>query len=43
MARPKKIRRVGKPPLAMGMKPVGVRRRNLDSVFLNLDEYEAIR
>jgi len=43
MARPKKVRRVGKPPIAMGMKPVGDRRRNLDSVVLNLDEYEAIR
>ncbi|TYB30528.1 MAG: DUF134 domain-containing protein [Candidatus Mcinerneyibacterium aminivorans] len=43
MARPKKIRRVGKPPIAMGMKPVGIRRINLETVTLNLDEYEAIR
>ena len=43
MARPKNNRIVHTPPLFSGFKPIGVKRGNLQTVNLSLDEYEAIR
>jgi len=43
MARPQNNRKVHTPPLFSGFKPVGVKRSELQSVNLSLDEYEAIR
>jgi len=43
MPRPKKERVVYQPPLYAEFKPQGVQRRELESLFLELDEFEAIR
>jgi len=43
MARPKKMRSVQRPPLFSVFKPAGVRRGELQSLELTLDEFEAIR
>lgn len=43
MPRPRKIRRVSKPPLCNRFKPVGVPARLLQAVDLSVDEYEALR
>jgi len=42
MARPRKCRRVGRPPAFIRFKPQGVPFRNLAKVILSLDEFEAI-
>ncbi len=43
MPRPKKTRAVDRPPLYTGFKPMGVQGRQLASLDLSLDEYEALR
>jgi len=43
MPRPQKDRLVGHPPLFTDFKPVGIRRKALETIILSLDEYEAIR
>ncbi|MBN2016972.1 MAG: DUF134 domain-containing protein [Candidatus Cloacimonetes bacterium] len=43
MPRPRKIRRVSKPPLCSRFKPVGIPARLLQVVDLSVDEYEALR
>ena len=43
MPRPRKIRRVSKPPICSRFKPVGIPARLLDVVDLSVDEYEALR
>jgi len=43
MPRPRKIRRVSKPPICSRFKPVGIPARLLDVVDLSVDEYEAVR
>ena len=41
--RPKKERVVNQPPVFKGFKPVGVRRKDIETIVLKLDEFEAIR
>jgi len=43
MPRPQKNRIVKQPPPYASFKPSGVARRDLQQIFLSLDEYEAIR
>lgn len=43
MPRPRKSRRVGRPPAFICFKPRAVSFRNLKKVVLSLDEFEAIR
>lgn len=43
MPRPKKDRKVHKPPFYTRFKPTGIAAKNLKQVTLSLDEYEAIR
>lgn len=43
MARPKNNRFVKQPPVFTDFKPIGIRGKNLERVFLSIDEYEAIR
>ena len=43
MPRPKKERKVSKPPFYKGFKPTGVSARDLLKIILSLDEYEALR
>ncbi len=43
MARPKQDRKICNPPLMLGYKPFGIPRKELASVSLLYDEYEAIR
>lgn len=43
MARPKKRRIVGQPPLFNSFKPTGVMKKDLPAISMSLDEYEAIR
>ncbi|HOW50907.1 MAG TPA: DUF134 domain-containing protein [bacterium] len=43
MPRPRKFRRVGRPPAFICFKPRAVPFRNLKKVVLSLDEFEAIR
>ena len=43
MARPKNNRIVKTPPIYSEFKPIGVRRSELRTISLSLDEYEAIR
>lgn len=43
MSRPRKIRRVSRPPVYSRFKPVGVPARLLQVVELSVDEYEALR
>jgi len=43
--RPKRLRKISNPPIISGFKPYGNKNaeRNRESVFLHLEEYEAIR
>ncbi|GAB4286059.1 MAG: DUF134 domain-containing protein [Marinilabiliales bacterium] len=41
--RPKRFRRVGKPPVMTGFKPMGAPVRNLEKVSVFAEEYEAIK
>ena len=43
MPRPKSSRKIVSPPLMKGFKPFGIPRRELDTIVLTIDEYEAIR
>ena len=43
MARPQNNRIVNNPPLFNEFKPVGVAGRELNKIYISLDEYEAIR
>ncbi len=43
MARPKNNRIVNQPPLFTEFKPMGIKGRDLETVILSLDEFEAIR
>lgn len=43
MPRTKKCRKIEHPPIYDGYKPIGVSSSNLDSISLQLEEYEAIR
>ncbi|MBN1645779.1 DUF134 domain-containing protein [Candidatus Woesearchaeota archaeon] len=43
MPRPKRCRRIGRRPEFNYFKPSGVRRRDLHTIVLETDEYEAIR
>lgn len=43
MARPKNNRIVHQPPLFTEFKPMGVKGRDLETVTLSLDEFEAVR
>ncbi len=43
MSRHKKDRIVSNPPLFNSFKPIGVEGRHLHSIFMSIDEYEAIR
>ncbi len=42
--RPLRLRKISDPPVISGFKPYGgARKRNIESVFLHLEEYEALR
>lgn len=43
MSRPKQHRKVFAPPKMQGYKPFGIQRAKLESVVLQMDEYEAVR
>ena len=43
MPRPKQFRKIVSPPLMVGFKPFGIPRKQLESVVLSFDEYEAVR
>jgi uncharacterized protein len=43
MPRPKQQRRMSAPPVMMGYKPFGIPARNLESLTLLFEEYEAIK
>lgn len=43
MSRPKNNRFVKEPPIFTDFKPIGIRGKNLERVYLSIDEYEAIR
>lgn len=43
MPRPQQFRRIASPPLMKGFKPFGIPRKELESVILRYDEYEAVR
>ena len=43
MSRPKKERKVHKPPIYSRFKPSGIPAKGLKEIILTLDEYEAIR
>ena len=43
MARPQNNRIVNNPPLFSEFKPVGVAGRDLNKIYISLDEYEAVR
>jgi len=43
MSRPKKERKVNKPPYYTAFKPTGIPAKNLHNINLSLDEFEAIR
>ena len=43
MSRPQQNRRILSPPLMQGFKPFGIPRKDLETVVLKFDEYEAIR
>ena len=43
MSRPKLNRKISNPPLMVGYKPFGIPRRELSELYLQFDEYEAIR
>ncbi len=43
MSRPQQNRRILSPPLMQGFKPFGIPRKDLETVVLKYDEYEAIR
>ena len=43
MPRPQQNRRILSPPLMQGFKPFGIPRKDLETVVLKFDEYEAIR
>ncbi len=43
MPRPRKCRRVERPPIFVQFKPQGIPWRGLEKVILSLDEFEAIR
>ncbi len=43
MPRQKQSRKISSPPLMSGFKPFGIPRTALESVILNIDEYESIR
>ena len=43
MPRPKKERKVHKPPIYSRFKPSGIPAKGLKEIILTLDEYEAIR
>lgn len=43
MARRKQLRTIASPPLMAGYKPFGIPRTQLESVTLNIDEYESLR
>ncbi len=43
MSRPKQNRKIAGPPLMKGYKPFGIPRRQLETLVLHYDEYEAFR
>ncbi|MDD3431602.1 MAG: DUF134 domain-containing protein [Bacteroidales bacterium] len=43
MSRPKLERKIAHPPLMMGYKPFGIPRRQLSELYLQFDEFEALR
>ena len=43
MPRKKRKRRMQSPPKLTGLKPIGIRMKNIESVSLQYDEYESIR
>ncbi len=43
MARPKNNRYIKQPPVFTDFKPIGIRGKNLNRIFLSMDEYESIR
>lgn len=43
MPRPQQHRKIFSPPLMLGFKPFGIPRRELESIILQYDEFEAIR
>ena len=43
MPRKKRKRRMQSPPKLAGLKPIGIRMRNIESISLHYDEYESIR
>lgn len=43
MPRPQQFRKIASPPLMQGFKPFGIPRKELETVVLKFDEYEAIR
>lgn len=43
MPRPKRERRIARPPLMMGYKPFGIPRKVLSELYLHFDEFEALR
>ncbi len=43
MPRPKQFRKIVSPPIMVGFKPFGIPRKELESVILSFDEYEAVR
>lgn len=43
MPRPKKKRKVNNPPKMLGFKPFGIRFRNTERIFMQYEEYEAVK
>ncbi len=43
MPRPKQFRKIVSPPIMIGFKPFGIPRKELESIELLFDEYEAVR
>ena len=43
MPRPKQFRKIVSPPIMVGFKPFGIPRKELESVIMSFDEYEAVR
>ena len=43
MPRPQNNRKISSPPLMQGFKPFGIPRKELETIILNYDEYEALR
>lgn len=43
MPRPKRLRKMDRPPVFSGFRPIGVKGRPINEIILGLDEYEALK